>query len=255
LATINNQANVYLKACESILSKNDSIDLVMVIDSRANIIAQCYSPSPKSSVRKMSAQDIAQTALRANIAKGAFNVNKNKTGTSTIHVQYNAMDMLMYQLDNGMNIVVLGFIEPEQIQHVFNAIAKEFPTKSKRAIIVDDEEDIRLSIQDVLEKRGFEVMQCESADACFEALRKAKDDKKEFGIIVLDIRMPKMSGFEAYKEIQRMMPNANVLFITAFEYTEKFVSEKVSSPKVRVLRKPFGRTELLQTVNEVIESH
>jgi CheY-like chemotaxis protein len=226
----------------------------MVIDNHANIIAQHYNPSPKSSVRRLSVQDIAQTALRSNIAKGAFNVNKNKTGTATIHVQYNAMDMLMYQLDNGMNLVVLGFIEPQSIQHIFNIISKEFPTKGKRAIIVDDEQDIRISIQDVLEKRGFDVVQCDSATACFETIRKAKDEKKEFGIIVLDIRMPGINGFEAFNEIQRLMPNANVLFITAYEYSEKFVSEKVSSPKVRVLRKPFGRTELLQTVNEVIES-
>lgn len=43
------------------------------------------------------------------------------------------------------------------IAKVNDATSKAFPTKTKRAIVVDDEPDIRASIQDVLKKRGFGV--------------------------------------------------------------------------------------------------
>jgi CheY-like chemotaxis protein len=244
----------YEKACKSILEGHESVDLVMVIDKLANIVSKASRDAPSSSLRKMSPEDIAKTAMRVNIAKGAFNANRDKTGTSSIHAQYNAMDMLMYPLDNNLTLIVIGFIDPGVMSEVLNLVSKTFPTKTKRAIVVDDEPDIRTAIKDVLEKRGFEVMLCESGRACLRAIEKAKSDNREFGVVVLDIRMPGMDGFQTFKEIQAVSPNTNVLFVTAFEYSLKEVIEKVSSPKAKVLRKPFSRAELLQSINDVVEN-
>ena len=242
------------QACTSIVEGHESVDLVMVIDKFANIIARASKSSPSSSIRKMSPEDIAKTAMRVNIAKGAFNANKEKTGSSSIHAQYNAMDMLMYPLDNNLTLIVIGFIDPQVISQVLASVSKVFPTKTKRAIVVDDEPDIRTAIRDVLEKRGFEVMVCDSGRACMGALEKARDEKKEFGVVVLDVRMPEMDGFQTFREIQRISPKTNVLFVTAFEYSERDIAERASSTKARVLRKPFSRSELLQSINEVIET-
>jgi DNA-binding NtrC family response regulator len=85
-------------------------------------------------------------------------------------------------------------------------------------------------------------------------VEKAKDEKKEFGVVVLDIRMPDMDGFQTFKEVKAISPNTNVLFITAFEYSQKDIVAKVSNPKARVLRKPFSRAELLQSISDVIEN-
>jgi DNA-binding response OmpR family regulator len=137
---------------------------------------------------------------------------------------------------------------------VLKLISKTFPTRIKRAIVVDDEPDIRAAIKDVLEKRGFEVMLCESGRTCLQALEKAQSESKEFGVVVLDIRMPGMDGFQTFKQIQALSPNTNVLFVTAFEYSLRDVIEKVSNPRARVLRKPFSRSELLQSINDVIEN-
>src|SRR5919197_5933051 len=241
------------QACTSIVAGHESVDLAMVIDRFANIVAKASKNSPQSSMRKMPREDMAKTAMRVNIAKGAFNANKEKTGSSSIHAQYNAMDMLMYPLDNNLTLIVIGFIDPHAISQVLTAISKVFPTKTKRAIVVDDEPDIRTAIRDVLEKRGFEVTVCDGGKACMDALKKARTENKDFGVVVLDIRMPGMDGFEAFREIQRISPSTNVLFVTAFEFTEKDISEKVSSPKAHVLRKPFSRSELLQSINEAIE--
>jgi CheY-like chemotaxis protein len=244
----------YEQACRSIVESNQLIDLVMVIDKFANIVAKAANSSPSSSIRKMSPEDIAKTATRVNIAKGAFNASKNKTGTSSIHAQYNAMDMVMQPLDNDMTLILIGFIDTKVMPEVLNSISRAFPTKIKRAIVVDDEPDIRTSIKDVLEKRGFEVTLCGGGRECIRTIEKARDDKKEFGIVVLDIRMPDMDGFQTFHEIQAISPNTNVLFITAFEYSRKDIAAKVSSPRASILRKPFSRAELLQSINDVIES-
>jgi CheY-like chemotaxis protein len=244
----------YEEACRTIIAGHESVDLVMVIDKFANIIAKASRGNPSSSIRKMSPEDIAKTAMRVNIAKGAFNANKEKTGSSSIHAQYNAMDMLMYPLDNNLTLIVIGFIDTAVMSEVLNLVSRAFPTKTKRAIVVDDEPDIRAAIREVLEKRGFEVMLCDSGKACIRALEKAKDEEKEFGVVVLDVRMPGMDGFQTFKEIQNLSPNTNVLFVTAFEYTQKDIVEKVASQRARILRKPFSRSELLQSINDVIEN-
>jgi CheY-like chemotaxis protein len=244
----------YEQTCRSIVESNESIDLAMVIDKFANIVAKAMKSAPSSSIRKMSPEDIAKTATRVNIAKGAFNASKDKTGSSSIHAQYNAMDMVMQPLDNDLTLIVIGFIDTNAMSDVLNLISKAFPTKTRRAIVVDDEPDIRMAIKDVLEKRGFEVTLCGGGRECIRTIEKAKDDNKEYGIVVLDIRMPDMDGFQTFKEIQTISSNTNVLFITAFEYSQKDISAEVSSPKARVLRKPFTRAELLQSINDVIEN-
>ncbi|HEU4605151.1 MAG TPA: response regulator [Nitrososphaera sp.] len=244
----------YEQACRSVVESYESIDLVMVIDKLASVVAKASKNTPSSSVRKMSPEDVAKTAMRVNIAKGAFNASKDKTGSSSIHAQYNAMDMLMQPLDNDLTLIVIGFIDASAMPDVLHSISRAFPTKTKRAIVVDDEPDIRESIKDVLEKRGFEVVLCAGGRDCIRTVEKARDDKKEYGIVVLDIRMADMDGFQTFKEIQAISPNTNVLFITAFEYSQKDIAAKVSSPKARMLRKPFSRAELLQSINDVIEN-
>ncbi len=115
------------QACASIVAGHESVDLVMVIDKLAKIIAKASKSSPSSSIRMMSPEDIAKTAMRVNIAKGAFNANKDKTGSSSIHAQYNAMDMLMYPLDNNLTLIVIGFIDPPVISEVLTSVSKVFP--------------------------------------------------------------------------------------------------------------------------------
>jgi CheY-like chemotaxis protein len=244
----------YEQACRSIVESHESIDLAMVIDKFASIVAKASNNSPSSSIRKMSPEDIAKTATRVNIAKGAFNASKDKTGSSSIHAQYNAMDMVMQPLDDDLTLIVIGFIDTTAMPDVLSSISRAFPTKTKRAIVVDDEPDIRTSIKDVLEKRGFEVTLCGGGRECIRTIEKARDEKKEYGIVVLDIRMPDMDGFQTFKEIRGISSKTNVLFITAFEYSQKDIAAKVSSPKARVLRKPFSRAELLQSINDVIEN-
>ena len=56
-------------ACRSIVESHESIDLAMVIDKFANIVAKASKSNPSSSIRKMSPEDIAKTATRVNIAK------------------------------------------------------------------------------------------------------------------------------------------------------------------------------------------
>jgi CheY-like chemotaxis protein len=223
----------------------------MVTDKYANIAAKAARQSPQSSIRQLSPEDIAKTALRSNIAKGAFNVNSPTTGVSSnIHVQYNAMDIIMRPLENELTLIAIGIVDPGAIPNVHASIARQFPAKMKKAVVVDDEEDIRNSIREVLRRRGFDAEIAESGPACVKVLQDAKKQGIEYGMAVLDIRMPGMDGFEVYKRISEISPGMKVIFITAFEYTQQDVAKRVGNEKVKVLKKPFTRADLLQLITD-----
>jgi len=115
----------------------------------------------------------------------------------------------------------------------------------KKILVVDDEPDITLSIKNGLKRKGFEV------DTYNDPL-KALDDFKPgvYDLLLIDIRMPKLNGFELYRELKKKSENITVCFFTAFEvYYDEF--RKVF-PALNVkcfIRKPITINELVTHIN------
>ncbi len=118
-----------------------------------------------------------------------------------------------------------------------------------RLLVVDDEPDITHVLKKGLEKEGFEV---NAFTDPVEALYGFKPGQCEMAI--LDIRMPKMNGFELCRELKRRDEKIKICFITAFEiYHEEF---KKVFPKLRIscfISKPITVSALAKTIREEIE--
>ena|SRR2546427_12728654 len=114
----------------------------------------------------------------------------------------------------------------------------------KKILIVDDENDIISSIQTGLAKNGFDV------DA-YSDPQKALDDFKPnvYDLSIIDVRMPKMNGFELCRQIKKKEGNAKICFITAFEiYYDEF---KKVFPTIDVqcfIRKPISLMDLVSHI-------
>jgi DNA-binding response OmpR family regulator len=113
-----------------------------------------------------------------------------------------------------------------------------------KILIVDDENDITSSIKTGLTKNGFDV------DAYTDP-QKALDDFKPnvYDLSIIDVRMPKMSGFELCREIKKKDDDAKICFMTAFEiYYDEF--NKVF-PTINVqcfIRKPISLADLISHI-------
>ncbi|SRR6266487_2798950 len=84
--------------------------------------------------------------------------------------------------------------------------------KQKRILIVDDEPDIISVFEMVLKMNGFEV------DAYNDPLLALSNFMpNSYGLVLLDIRMSKISGFELYKRMRNIDDRIKVCFMTAFE--------------------------------------
>src|SRR6187402_433419 len=122
-------------------------------------------------------------------------------------------------------------------------------TRRKRILVVDDEYDICMVYQMVLHDAGFE---CISYIDPVTALQEFRPNY--YDLILLDIKMPVLNGFELCKKIIELDKTVHIIFITASEeYYEMFRSEHFPElGKINYIQKPIGNEELIQIVNMII---
>ena len=119
---------------------------------------------------------------------------------------------------------------------------------SKRILlVVDDEPDITLAFSIGLEDSGFEVDAFNDPLLALEAFKK----KKSYDLALIDVKMPKMNGFELCKEIRRVNDKVKVCFATAFDIQkedEEDLALAASNEKPIIIRKPITIDELVKRV-------
>src|ERR671939_782411 len=116
--------------------------------------------------------------------------------------------------------------------------------KKKRILLVDDEYDIALAFKISLENNGFTVDAFNDPE---EALSNFKAGL--FDLLLIDVKMPKMNGFELYREIEKIDNKAKVCFITAFEVYYKSLRELFPTMRIDCyIKKPITTDDLVQRI-------
>jgi DNA-binding response OmpR family regulator len=125
--------------------------------------------------------------------------------------------------------------------------------KKKKVMIVDDELDLSLLLKTLLEENNFKV------DWYSDPVLALKQFKRNFyDLLLLDIKMPKMNGFELYRELKKIEKRVKVCFLTALtelhEY-DKFKEEVSPKENERYfIPKPIENKDLIKRVNSIIDS-
>jgi CheY-like chemotaxis protein len=119
----------------------------------------------------------------------------------------------------------------------------------KKVMVVDDEADVISVLEIVLEENGFEVDAFEDPIVALKSYRAGVYD-----LLILDIKMSKMDGFELYDEIKKIDDNAKVCFLTASEmYYKNSRKEKYSSlDKDLFIQKPIANEDLVEEINKIL---
>lgn len=119
-------------------------------------------------------------------------------------------------------------------------------------MIIDDEKDILLILKSGLEARGgFAVDTFSSGEAAMQVFAKHSSDY--YDLILTDIRMPKMNGFEVYRRIREKNSSIPIAFITAFEINEDEFTKVMPSIKVRdFIKKPIRIPDLIERLNGIL---
>lgn len=121
---------------------------------------------------------------------------------------------------------------------------------NNRILVVDDEPDLTQVSTLALEYHGYKV---DSFNDPQEALSKFKPGS--YDLIILDIKMPKMDGFELYHEIKKKDNNAKICFLTASElYYEEFRKEEYSAlDRNLFIQKPIDNEDLVKEINKMLK--
>ncbi|HET7643194.1 MAG TPA: response regulator [Nitrososphaeraceae archaeon] len=124
---------------------------------------------------------------------------------------------------------------------------------SPRIMVVDDERDILSIIKRGLEsKNRFRVDTFMDAESALESLKKKPNDY--YDLVLTDIRMPKINGFELYRRIKESNPQMKIVFITAFEINkEEFTKVIPSLDVLDFISKPVSMSILINKLNSILK--
>jgi DNA-binding response OmpR family regulator len=125
--------------------------------------------------------------------------------------------------------------------------------KKKRILLVDDESDITAALSMALVEYRFEV---DSYNDPLAALSNFKPSY--YDLVILDIKMPVMNGFELLREIKKVDESVKVCFLTALSEFRNYmphISEVWSTlDENYIIRKPIGNKDLLRDITRIINS-
>ena len=122
-------------------------------------------------------------------------------------------------------------------------------TRLPPVLVVDDEKNMRLSLQTVLKDENYAARAVESAEEALNLLA-----QEEFFMVITDARLGGMSGYEFLSRIRSQWPQLPALMITAYA-TPKLAVGAIQAGAVDYLAKPFAPEELFHAVARCAERH
>jgi DNA-binding response OmpR family regulator len=125
--------------------------------------------------------------------------------------------------------------------------------KAKRILLVDDELDVTYTLETILENIGFVVDSYTDPTLALSNFKPGLYD-----LLLLDIKMPDINGFDLYQKMKEIDSNVKTCFLTASElFYEEYrrLDAYPSLDKAYFIQKPFGSEELIQKLNSILYSH
>ena len=122
-----------------------------------------------------------------------------------------------------------------------------FDDKKTSILLVDDEEDILDSTKELLEALNFKVFICSEPANAIEIFKKLKG---EIDIVMLDVIMPEMDGFELFKNLKKIKHNLKVIMSSGYIINEK-VQKDFANEAVAFLQKPYNARQLFNAIKSI----
>jgi two-component SAPR family response regulator len=123
----------------------------------------------------------------------------------------------------------------------------------RKVMVLDDDFDLATLVKQILQKDGFN--NAFSFTDPLLALEHFRINHKDYSLIISDIRMPIMNGFQFVSEARKINPKVKILLMTAFEINDKEFAQALPKPKIDgLIRKPATSKQILSIVSSVIKN-
>jgi len=117
-------------------------------------------------------------------------------------------------------------------------------------LLVEDEETVRLVLERSLSRRGYRVVEASNGRQALDILA----DGESVDMMITDVVMPEMGGFELVNRVAREHPAVKVLFMSGYTQSDGGIEgHQLLEPGTHFLRKPFSTELLARKVREILE--
>ncbi len=122
-------------------------------------------------------------------------------------------------------------------------------TKTKKIMVVDDNEDILFTFKMILHSEGYKV------DNFINPIKALEQFEKDvsYDVVITDIKMPNLNGLELYNKIKSKKKDTKVLFISALDGAEMILSILPDLTEKNLLKKPIEKDKLVNTIKLLID--
>jgi two-component system, OmpR family, response regulator ChvI len=130
---------------------------------------------------------------------------------------------------------------------------QESKERSRNILIVDDEPDALFTYKTFLASEGFNVDAFTIPEEALDTF--AKRVPSHYSLVIVDIRMPRLSGLQVYRRLKTMSMSVKVLFVSALDAAAELVSILPNSDEIRVIKKPADQEHFMSAVRALLISN
>jgi len=117
----------------------------------------------------------------------------------------------------------------------------------RSVLLVDDEVDVLVIFKKALELKGYSV--CSFSNP-IDAIERFREQPQKYALVISDIRMPGMNGYELVEKLKSINPNVRVLLMSAFELKTEYEEKSKALKLDGFLQKPIRVQQILVQVEK-----
>ncbi len=125
-------------------------------------------------------------------------------------------------------------------------------SNQRRLMIVDDEKDLLFVYKRALELAGMEISTFDNPDMAFKEF---KENSEKYSLLLTDMRMPSMNGYELINKVKAIRPEIGTIIISAYNITEDEITRNLN-PNVKIdglICKPVALERLREIISKVLQ--
>jgi DNA-binding response OmpR family regulator len=119
----------------------------------------------------------------------------------------------------------------------------------KHILYVEDDEDTFVAVKTLLENQGYKVSGATNGKDALSMI-----SKKDHDLILLDIMLPDMSGWDIFQKIHKDMPGQRVAFLSVMPVSEERKKVLIKSGAMDYIMKPFDKEDIIKRINRIIKA-
>jgi class 3 adenylate cyclase/CheY-like chemotaxis protein len=172
------------------------------------------------------------------------------------HINYQITENNMYPLykikrKNAFELDNEGSNKNSFDEQQLGSSIGNFNDNNKRIILVDDEEDVLFTYKAFLEEDDYDVNSFTNPSFAMNYINNISNFKNL--LVILDIRMKNLNGFQLHQQIKAIDPTIKVLFITALDILDEFSTIIPGISKEYIMKKPVDRKMFTTTIQKILK--